>query len=92
MSWRDLKPPDGWCNPERLVVRDPRPLDIRHELEWPAVCDPSTGASYDRKGVQALGGRIVLAFEDEASCEWFGEWLRSKRGWTAFMAWVDEKR
>lgn len=35
---------------------------------------------------------LVLEFSDPLSREWFAEWLRSKRGWTAFVTWVDEKR
>jgi hypothetical protein len=35
---------------------------------------------------------VIAVFTDDLSREWFAEWLRSKRGWTAFMTWVDEKR
>jgi hypothetical protein len=77
MSWRDLKPlPDDWYEPERPVVFE----DDR------AVRKP------DGEGVAGFGGHIALTFEDDLSRQWFAEWLRSKRGWTAFMAWVDEKR
>lgn len=58
---------------------------------WPDDwCEP------ERPHVSESGGpdikQVILTFSDRQSQEWFAEWLRSKRGWTAFMAWVDEKR
>jgi hypothetical protein len=63
--------------------RDLKPLDDWYELERPSV---------DESGGPEDGGRIKLEFSDPVSREWFAEWLRSKRGWTAFTAWADEKR
>ncbi len=65
--------------------RDLKPFpDDWSEPERPFVSqsgDPARGVS-----------QVTLTFHDGLSCDWFAEWLRSKRGWTAFMAWVDEKR
>jgi hypothetical protein len=65
--------------------RDLKPLDDWYELERPVVMESAS---------QESGGQITLIFNDRdgLSREWWAEWLRSKRGWTAFMAWVDEKR
>jgi hypothetical protein len=71
VTWRDLKPLDGW-----------------YELERPEVSEENGSALAGFPH----GGHIALDFNDPQSREWFAEWLRSKRGWTAFMAWVDEKR
>lgn len=63
--------------------RDLKPLDDRYELERPSIAvavGPGTVTE------------VTLTFTDDPSREWFAEWLRSKRGWFAFMAWVDEKR
>lgn len=62
--------------------RDLKPLDDWYELERPDVTQPG--------GLNATEVRVV--FTDPESKDWFAEWLRSKRSWTAFMAWVDEKR
>jgi hypothetical protein len=67
-----------------MSVRDLRP--------WPDDwCEPQ------RPNVTESGGpgpvsEIRLEFTDSLSREWFAYWLRSKRGWVAFTAWVDEKR
>lgn len=64
--------------------RDLKPLDDWYELERPEVSEPgSPGMTLNE---------VMLTFTDDPSREWFAEWLRSKRGWTAFTAWVDEKR
>jgi hypothetical protein len=62
--------------------RDLKPLDDWYELERPDISEDSG----------PFGGQVSLTFMDESSREWFAEWLRSKRGWTAFTAWADEKR
>lgn len=54
-------------------------------------CEPER-PHVSQSGGPGRGGEITLTFADGQSREWFAEWLRSKRGWTAFMAWVDEKR
>lgn len=64
--------------------RDLEPLDDRYELERPAVSEAGAAGATD--------GTVRLYFNDALSREWFAEWLQSKRGWAAFMAWVDEKR
>jgi hypothetical protein len=64
--------------------RDLKPLDDRYELERPSVTEAIN--------IYPDGDKVTLTFTDAPSREWFAEWLRSKRGWTAFMAWVDEKR
>jgi hypothetical protein len=66
--------------------RDLKPLDDWYELERPDVGESHVNCE------PGCGGQVTLAFTDAPSREWFAEWLRSKRGWTAFMAWVDEKR
>ena len=70
--------------------RDLKPLDERYELEQPTVSE----GHYAERGVPGFpfGGHVTLDFSDELSREWFAEWCRSKRGWIAFMCWVDEKR
>lgn len=60
-----------------------KPLDDRYELERPEV---SEAARTDGQP------SVIAVFSDDLSREWFAEWLRSNRGWTAFTAWVDEKR
>ena len=65
--------------------RDLKPLDDRYELERPDVTESMMAG-------RPTGGQVQLTFSDGPSREWFAEWCRSKRGWTAFMAWVDEKR
>jgi hypothetical protein len=64
--------------------RDLKPLDDRYELERPVITEAV--------GINPDGDTVTLAFTDPPSREWFAEWLQSKRGWDAFMAWVDEKR
>jgi hypothetical protein len=64
--------------------RDLKPLDDRYELERPSVVEVIN--------IHPDGDKVTLTFTDPASREWFAEWLRSRRGWTAFMTWVDEKR
>jgi len=65
--------------------RDLKPLpDDWYELERPTVSEAGAAGATD--------GQVRLYFTDALSREWFAEWLRSKRGWAAFMAWVDEKR
>lgn len=64
--------------------RDLKPLDDWHELERPAVVESVN--------IHPDSDKITLTFTDPPSREWFAEWLRSKRGWAAFMTWVDEKR
>ena len=64
--------------------RDLKPLpDDWYDLQRPDVSE---------SGGTGRGGTIRLAFTDELSREWFAEWLRSKRGWQEFNAWVDERR
>ena len=58
---------------------------------------PDDWCELERPHVSESGGpgstsTVTLTFSDEQSREWFAEWLRSRRGWTAFMAWVDERR
>lgn len=66
----------------------PPPLGDWHEFEKPSV--------RERRGSDLsespLVSEVILTFTEDLSREWFAEWLRSKRGWTAFMAWADEKR
>lgn len=64
--------------------RDLKPLDDQWELERPTVVESVN--------IHPDGDKVILTFTDDPSREWFAEWLRSKRGWTAFTAWVDEKR
>jgi hypothetical protein len=66
---------------------DLKPLDEWYQLQRPEVSTERYGAT-----TASHGGHITLDFSDDPSREWFAEWLRSKRGWAAFMAWVDEKR
>lgn len=54
-------------------------------------CDPER-PQVSESGAPDSIGKVTAHFTDPVSREWFAEWLRSKRGWTAFMAWVDEKR
>ena len=64
--------------------RDLKPLpDDWCEMERPVISESSG---------PGIVSEVTLAFTEDLSREWFAEWLRSKRGWTAFMAWVDEKR
>jgi hypothetical protein len=66
--------------------RDLKPLpDDWYEMERPAVSQRSGHET-------TVGGEVRLYFNDDLSREWFAEWLRSKRGWEAFTAWVDERR
>lgn len=65
--------------------RDLTPLDDWYELDRPDVQGRPDGED-------AVNLRIELLFSDSLSQQWFAEWLRSKRGWQAFAAWVDEKR
>lgn len=64
--------------------RDLKPLDDWYELERPAVTEAVN--------IHPDGDKVTLTFTDAPSREWMAEWLRSKRGWAAFTAWVDEKR
>lgn len=64
--------------------RDLKPLDDRYELERPAVVEAIN--------IYPDGDKVTLTFTDPLSREWMAEWLRSRRGWAAFMTWVDEKR
>ena len=80
MSWRDLKPLDDWYELERPDVSDLAGAHVSFQAEGGALVSVS-GAS-----------QVMLSFSDPVSREWFAEWLRSKRGWTAFTAWADEKR
>jgi len=64
--------------------RDLTPLDDRYELERPQVTESGEAGASD--------STVRLYFSDPLSREWMAEWLRSKRGWLAFMCWVDEKR
>jgi hypothetical protein len=64
--------------------RDLKPLDDRYELERPVITEAIS--------IHPDGDKVTLTFTDAPSREWFAEWLRSKRGWFAFMTWVDEKR
>lgn len=64
--------------------RDLKPLDDEYELQRPVVTEAVN--------IYPDGDKVTLTFTDAPSREWFAEWLRSKRGWTAFTAWVDEKR
>jgi len=68
--------------------RDLTPLEGWFELERPRVSEGKPESATE----VSHGGHITLDFGDDLSREWFAEWCRSKRGWTAFMAWVDEKR
>ena len=63
--------------------RDLKPLDDWYELQRPNVSE---------SGNPDGSGHVTAYLDDPLSREWFAEWLRSKRGWAAFMAWVDEKR
>lgn len=54
-------------------------------------CDPER-PHVAESGRPGYAGEITLTFSDGPSREWFAEWLRSKRGWTAFTAWLDERR
>jgi hypothetical protein len=64
--------------------RDLKPFpDDWSEPERPHVSEA------DRPG---YAGEITLTFADEVSRQWFAAWVRSKRGWTAFLTWVDERR
>ena len=69
--------------------RDLKPLDDWYELERPSVKEKRGS---DLVPHSDIPGEVVLTFTDDLSREWFAEWLRSKRGWQAFQAWVDEKR
>lgn len=64
--------------------RDLKPLDDRYEMERPFI---------DQSGrPKEHISQVTLTFADPVSADWFAEWLRSRQGWTAFTAWVDEKR
>jgi hypothetical protein len=71
-----------WRDEADMSWRDLRPPDDRWELERPDVSE------------SVIGGHpsVNAVFADDLSREWFAEWMRSKRGWAAFTAWVDEKR
>ena len=76
MSWRDLKPLDDW-----------------YELQRPVIVESADVNPDDDEAILTFADdQVTLTFTDAPSREWFAEWLRSKRGWFAFMAWVDEKR
>lgn len=67
--------------------RDLKPIPSEQwELEAPSVTEAAAPEG------STPGGSITLGFSDELSRQWFAEWLKSKRGWAAFMTWVDEKR
>jgi hypothetical protein len=70
--------------------RDLKPLDDQWELERPHPLE--SGGPIAGGNIPSPGGVVTLTFADELSRQWFAEWLRSKRGWAAFTAWVDEKR
>ena len=58
---------------------------------------PDDWTQPERPHVTESGGsgavsEVTLAFTDSVSRQWYAEWVRSKRGWTAFVAWLDEKR
>jgi hypothetical protein len=74
----------GWCTL--------KPLDDWYEMERPVVVE-SAGINSDDEAILTFDDdQVILTFTDAPSREWMAEWLRSKRGWAAFMAWVDEKR
>jgi len=65
--------------------RDLKPLPGDwYELERPVIAEAIS--------IHPDGDKVTLTFTDAPSREWYAEWLRSKRGWFAFTAWVDEKR
>jgi hypothetical protein len=71
--------------------RDLKPLDDWYELQRPGVVE-SVYIHDDEELLAFADDQVTLTFTDAPSREWFAEWLRSKRGWDAFMTWVDEKR
>jgi hypothetical protein len=69
-----------------MTWRDLRPWpDDWVEPERPYFTETSGSAG-------AGGGEVTATFADGQSRQWYGEWVRSKRGWTAFLTWVDERR
>lgn len=36
--------------------------------------------------------KVTVTFTDPLTRQWFTYWLKSRRGWTAFTAWLDERR
>ncbi len=69
--------------------RDLSPFpDDWYEPEKPSVRE-SRGSDLSDS---PLVSEVTLTFTDDLSREWFAEWMRSRRGWQAFTAWVDEKR
>lgn len=38
------------------------------------------------------GGQVTARFSDELSRRWYAEWLQSKAGWAAYLAWLDQRR